>query len=162
MALILIPLMAVTFAFVDIGMCLFLWTTMQNAAREGARYGITFQTAGALGQDASIKQQVAYYSMGFVSAASTPTSGPTVPYIDVNYYDPANPAVPIPAPGGNLPGNIVEVSIRNYRWNFIAPMSGTTSGPFYATTATPLVINTYSADVLNGYPPGTGAGGITR
>src|SRR5579864_4979577 len=51
----LLPTLALIFAFVDFGLVLFRWSTLQNAVREGCRYATTFQTSGTNGQDASIE-----------------------------------------------------------------------------------------------------------
>ncbi|MBI4877727.1 MAG: pilus assembly protein [Acidobacteria bacterium] len=148
MALVMVPFLAILLAFFDVCMVMFRWTTLQNAVREGSRYAVTFRRMGGLGQDASIKQVVQNYSLGTVSATATNPE-----QISVNYYAPAAPNTPIAAPNGNSPGNIVEVSVPAYRWNWIAPLSGTLSNPFYATS--PLSITVRSADILGGYPVGT-------
>src|SRR3954451_14259000 len=69
LALTFLPTFALLFAFIDFGMAIFVLTTLQNAVREGCRYAITYQTGfgGATGQDQSIKNVVASYSMGFAS-----------------------------------------------------------------------------------------------
>ena len=51
----ILPTFALIFAFVDFGLLLFRWATLQNAVREGCRYAITFQTINGQGQDASIE-----------------------------------------------------------------------------------------------------------
>jgi Flp pilus assembly protein TadG len=52
----LLPTFALFFAFVDFGLMLYRWSSLQNAVREGVRYAITFQTqtSPAMGQVASI------------------------------------------------------------------------------------------------------------
>src|SRR5271169_4400259 len=108
MALTMLPTFALIFAFVDFGLLLFRWSTLQNAVREGCRYAITFQTQSGQGQDASIKAQVQNFAMGMVTSTDTPQ------HIFVNYYAPTAMNTPIPsASGGNVPGNIVEVSVQN-------------------------------------------------
>jgi len=144
-ALTLVPLFALICGFVDISMMLFRWSTLQNAVREGCRYAITFQTSGSLGQDASIEQVVEQYAMGIVTTSDSPQ------HIIVNYYSPANPNTPI-THGGNVPGNIVEVSVQNVSWPWLAPLSGTIPNPFY--TSAPFTLNVYSSDILGGYPAG--------
>jgi len=125
---------------------LFRWSTLQNAVREGCRYAVTFQTSGSLGQDASIEQVVQQYAMNIVSTTDNPQ------HIFVNYYAPSNLTTPI-RNGGNIPGNVVEVSVQNISWNWLAPLSGTIGvNPFYTTT--PFSLNVYSSDILGGYPAG--------
>src|SRR5579862_6048863 len=97
----ILPTFALIFAFVDFGLLLFRWATLQNAVREGCRYAITFQTSNGQGQDASIEAVVQQYAMGIVSTTDNPQD------IFVKYYSPSNLNTSINA-GGNVPGNIVE------------------------------------------------------
>src|ERR1700683_2991235 len=76
----ILPTFALIFAFIDFGLLLFRWATLQNAVREGCRYAITFQLANGQGQDASIEAIVQQYSMGFVKASDSPQD------ILVKYY----------------------------------------------------------------------------
>lgn len=148
---VLLPTFALITAFFDISFALFSWTTIQNAVREGCRYAITFQTNGGQNQDASIKTIVAQNSMGLVTVAGG--------LIQVNYFgiNPAtglyslSTAVPV-ASGGNIPNNVVEVSVQGYQLNWMIPLSGTIANPIRSTS--PALINVYSADVLGGYPAG--------
>ncbi len=141
-----VPLFALIFAITDIGLMIFRWTTVQNAVREGCRYAVTFQTLTGLNQDASVEATVENYAMGFVKAADTPQT------IFVRYYSPSNLTTAI-ASGGNIPGNIVEVSVQNVSFKWIAPLRrDPAAAPLYATT--PLGIKAYSADILGGYPVG--------
>jgi Flp pilus assembly protein TadG len=146
MALVLVPFLAILCGFFDLCMVTMRWTTLQNAVREGCRYAVTFQRVSGMGHDASIRTAVQRYSMGLISATANPEQ------VSVNYYSPGASTTPIPAPNGNVPGNIVEVSVVNYPWAWLAPISGTLSNPFYATT--PFRITVRSADILGGYPAG--------
>lgn len=150
----LLPTLALIFGLIDFGLMLFRWSTLQNAVREGARYAITFQTQTGMGQDASIKQVVQNYAFGVVKTTDSP------PTIHVNYYNPANPDTPI-SNGGNVPGNIVEVSVQNVSWSWMVPISGSYGGDTPMTrSSSPLAINVYSSDVLGGFPAGVNA--VTR
>jgi Flp pilus assembly protein TadG len=140
----LLPTFALICMFADVGLAMFRWTTLQNAVREGCRYAITFQTSGSSGQDASIGQVVEKYSMGLVKTTDSPQ------HILVNYYAPTDVNTPL-VTGGNVPGNIVEVSVQNVSWAWIAPLSGVFGG-FYSTT--PIRFSVYSSDILGGYPAG--------
>jgi Flp pilus assembly protein TadG len=144
----ILPTFALIFAFVDFGLLLFRWATLQNAVREGCRYAITFQTVTGDGQDASIESVVQQYAMGIVSATDNP------PDIFVKYYSTTNLTTPI-ASGGNVPGNIVEVSVQGVSWSWIAPLSGSYGGgvPFFRNS-TPITLNIYSSDILGGFPAG--------
>jgi Flp pilus assembly protein TadG len=143
-----LPTFALIFAFVDFGLLMFRWATLQNAVREGCRYAITFQTANGAGQDASIEAVVQQYAMGIVKATDNPQD------ILVKYYSPSNLNTAI-ASGGNVPGNIVEVSVQGVSWSWLAPLSGSYGGsvPYFRST-TPITLNIYSSDILGGYPAG--------
>ncbi len=132
----LLPTFALIFAFVDFGLLLFRWATLQNGVREGCRYAITFQTATGSGQDASIEAVVQQYAMNIVKTTDSPQ------HIFVKYYAVTNLNTPI-ASGGNVPGNIVEVSVQNISWAWLAPISGTVGSNAYRST-TPI----YSRGVL--------------
>jgi Flp pilus assembly protein TadG len=140
-----LPIFALILGFIDVGMMIFRWATLQNAVREGCRYAITLQTNGGLGQDASIEQVVQSYAMGLVQTTDSPNR------IMVNYYQPTDLNTPI-ASGGNVPGNIVQVSVQGIPFSWIMPLSGSLNGPLYASS--PLTLNVYSLDMLGGYPPG--------
>jgi Flp pilus assembly protein TadG len=159
----LMPALALICGFLDIGMVLFTWNTLQNAVREGTRYAITYQVDSSGSQTTSIKDTVSAWAMGLVKASSTSGSGANAPYINVNFYTPPTVANPngslLPATANaNAPGNIVEVSIRNYPYAWMAPFSGavssSTATSFYATPGSKLTIAVYSADVLGGTPVG--------
>jgi Flp pilus assembly protein TadG len=139
-----VPLFALICGFVDFGLVMFRWSTIQNAVREGCRYAITYQTSGGGGQDASIGNVVQTFGMGLVKTTDSPQ------HIFVNYYSPNNLTTPI-ASGGNIPGNVVEVSVQNVSWSWVAPLSGTTGGSY---SATPVKFSVYSSDILGGYPVG--------
>jgi Flp pilus assembly protein TadG len=144
----LLPTFALLFAFVDFGLLLFRWATLQNAVREGCRYAITFQTATGQGQDASVEAVVQQFAMGMVKTTDSPAD------IFVKYYSTSNLSTAIVS-GGNVPGNIVEVSVQGVSWSWIAPLSGSYGGgvPFFRNT-TPITLNIYSSDILGGYPAG--------
>jgi hypothetical protein len=140
-----LPIFALILGFIDVGMMIFRWATLQNAVREGCRYAITLQTSGGLGQDASIEQVVQSYAMGLAQTTDSPNR------IMVNYFQPTDLNTPI-ASGGNVPGNIVQVSVQGIPFSWIMPLSGSFNGSMYASS--PLTLNVYSLDMLGGYPPG--------
>ena len=147
----LLPTFALVFAFVDFGLMLFRWSTLQNAVREGCRYAITFQTQQGLGQDASIESVVQSNAFGMVTSSDSPQ------HIFVNYYAPGALNTPIAfANGGNVPGNLVEVSVQNISFAWLLPLSGSFGrGISFFRNSTPLSLNIYSSDILGGYPAGT-------
>lgn len=163
LGLVLLPTFAIIFGFLDIGFVIFTWNTLQNAAREGTRYAITMQTeGGGVGQIQSVKNKTSQWALGFVNASSTSTTGADTPWIDVKFYDPdaisaasGTAGTALTGAGSNSPGNIVEVSIRNYPYRWMFPFSGSFTGVFYRPLGSSMALNVYSADVLGG----TGLGG---
>ncbi len=137
----LLPTFALIFAFIDFG-----WATLQEAVRKGCRYAITFQTVTGEGQNASIESVVQQYGMGLVTTTGSPQ------HIFVNYYSVNNLNTPI-ASGGNVPGNILQVSVQNISWAWLAPLSDTFGANAYRDT-TPITLGVYSSDILGGYPAG--------
>jgi Flp pilus assembly protein TadG len=136
----LLPMFALLFGIIDLCVMTFRWTTLQNAVREGVRYAITFQTSGSLGQTASIESVVEQNALGFVKAADSPQ------HIFVTYLNPDLSA------GSNTPGNVVEVTVQNISFSYMAPLSGSLAGPLY--TSSPLTFKVVAADILGGYPVG--------
>ncbi len=139
----MLPTLALILAFVDFGIVLFRWATLQNAVREGCRYAITYQTTNGQGQDASIEAVVQQYSMGLVTTNDNPKD------IFVKYYSPSNLNTPIAA-GGNVPNNIVEVSVQGVSWGWIVPLDG----GWGKRNEAPITLNIYSSDILGGFPAG--------
>ncbi len=142
-ALTFLPLFALIFAITDFGFMIFRWTTLQNAVREGTRYAVTFQVDSSGHQDTSIENQVTAYAMGFVHTTDNPQT------IFVKYYNPNTLAQVLS--GGNVPGNLVTVSVQNKAFSWMAPLSGT----YGLRATTPLTLNVFSSDILGGYPVGT-------
>jgi len=140
-----IPLFGLIFAITDFGFMIFRWTTLQNAVREGTRYAVTFQLDASGHQDTSIEDQVTAYGMGFVHTSDNPQT------IFVKYYNPTTLAQIPTGTGGNVPGNLVTVSVQNKAFTWMAPLSAT----YGLRTTTPLTLNVYSSDILGGYPVGT-------
>jgi Flp pilus assembly protein TadG len=145
----LLPTFALIFGFIDFGLVIFRWSTLQNAVREGCRYAITFQTQTGQGQDASVGAMVQQYAFNMVKTTDSPQ------HIYVNYYSPSNLTTPIGS-GGNIPGNVVEVAVKNISWAWLAPLSGGFTWPGLSTinTAPPINLNVFSSDILGGYPAG--------
>jgi Flp pilus assembly protein TadG len=135
-ALVLVPLIVLIAGLVDVGLSIFLKATFEHAAREGARYAITYQLMTGYGHDESIKRNVVENSMGFLRTTN----------VDITYYDGNNPANVVSGTGSNGPGNIVVVSIARYTWNWIIPM--------FMNGRPGLTISAQSADRMEGLPAG--------
>jgi Flp pilus assembly protein TadG len=147
----LMPTFALIFAFFDFGLMMFRWSTLQNSVREGVRYAITYQRKTGKNQDASIRDVVQSYGMGVIN-------DPNTIFIDYYRYDStANDYVKITGTAANTanqPGNVVEVSVRGLSYSWMAPLSGNFFSANALRSTTPLTLNVYSSDVMNGYPPG--------
>jgi hypothetical protein len=87
--------------------------------------------------------------MNFVTTTDSPQ------HIFVNYYAPTDSNTAITT-GGNVTGNVVEVSVQNISYSWIAPLSGSFGGgiPMIGSTA-PISIAVYSSDILGGLPAAT-------
>jgi len=154
----LIPTFALIFAFVDFGLMLYRWSSLQNAVRAGVRYAITMQTEAtqvpppsspSSSQTASIKNIVAKNSMNIVTATDSPQ------HIFVKFYSTLDPDTQIMA-NGNKPGNIVEVSVQNISFGWLAPLSGSYSSavaPFFRDS-NPVGFQVFALDILGGFPVG--------
>jgi hypothetical protein len=104
-------------ATVDFSMAIFLRATFTHAAREGARFGITYRTLNGLSHSESIKRVVQDQAMGFLAGQRG------LDTIQVKWYSSSPPFAEITSGlTRNADGNIVEVSIRNYTWVWLAPI----------------------------------------
>jgi hypothetical protein len=132
-AMILLPLLALTLAFIDHGLVVFLQSTFQHAVREGVRYAVTYQTEPGYGHDDSIRRVVVRQSMGFLAGRETA--------VKIRYFDPVTfHEVP-----DNVPGNIVEISIEGYQHRWMAPLWRAPGSIFVGARA---------ADRMEGLPTG--------
>ena len=134
--LVIVPFMALVLGITEYSLALFVRTTMQHAVREGVRYAVTYQVMPSMCQDASIKETVRVNAMGFLKAADVTSS------LFVRYYRPDTLVLTTE----NKPGNLVEVSVENFQWRWIAPLW---------RSATPLTIVARSLDRMEGLPGGT-------
>lgn len=134
-AFVLVPLLALIFAIVDFGLAIFVRTTLQHATREGVRYAVTYQTLSGMGHDASIKTVVQRAALGLLNGSDD------LAKIHIRYYDPVTfQEVP-----SNSPGNLVEVSVEDFTWGWIAPL---------LRSASPITISARSSDRMEGLPGG--------
>lgn len=169
-ALVLVPTLVIFFGILDVAMVVFIQNTLMNATREGSRFAMTFSSsynAGscAASQAACITQVVQTNAFGFLG-------GTNANRIIVNYYTANNLTTPVMVCNPtcaltgtlpqtlsngiivnypNQPGNIVEVVVSNYPWNWMFPVSPTN----YHLTATSVNLNASAVDVLGALPVGT-------
>ena len=130
--LVFVPLMLMTFLMVDLSMVIFLRTTMQEAAREGARYAITGLNTTGPCQDDSIKAVVKTYAAGFLGTLAGAAA------VHVQFVNPSTGGQ-----GANAPGQIVNVKIENYKYNAMAPFQRL-NYPLYVSATASDVIEPYS------------------
>lgn len=114
-ALTLLPFLAIIFLIMDLSLVIFLKATFQHAVREGVRYAMTGRTEPGLGHDASIKQVVQRYAIGFLSGSEGADK------IHIRYYAPGT-LTELTGPGSNAGGNIVEISIEGFSWRPMVPL----------------------------------------
>ncbi len=177
-ALIFLPMLAFFFGIVDVSLGIFVQSTLTTATREGTRFAITYSSTyngnSCVGsQSTCIDDVVQYNAVGLPGGLNSS-------YITVNYYtanDLANPVMactsgtcstavctvatcqlPQTLTNGtiityaNEPGNIVEVVIAGYPWNWLVPIPGFSAG-------TGVTLGARSVDVLGGLAVGTSAPG---
>jgi Flp pilus assembly protein TadG len=135
-ALVLLPLLALALGIIDFAVPIFLWSTFNHAAREGVRYGITYQTKSGLSHSESIKSVVQANAAGFLAGSVGMSK------IQVKFYSPTT-FLEVTGANANDGGNIVEVSVVGYEWGWTVPLW---------RSRTPLSINVASADRLEVLP----------
>jgi hypothetical protein len=117
LALVFLPMFALLMATVDFSLAIFLRSTFTHAVREGARFGITYRQINGLSHSESIKRVVQHQAMGFLNGQRGLDS------IQIKWYGSAPPFAEITAgPERNADGNLVEVSISNFSWSWLAPV----------------------------------------
>lgn len=167
-ALIFLPMLAIFLGMIDVSLVIYIQSTLTSATREGTRWGVTFQStyngnSCATSQAACIASVVQNYAVGLPAGLASS-------YITVNYYtanDLANPVevcnagtctqtgvLPQTLKNGvvvnfaNQPGNVVEVVVAGYSWNWLIPLNGFSAGKG-------IVMSAASMDVLGALAVGT-------
>lgn len=167
----LIPTLAMFLGVVDVSLVIFLQSTLTNATLEGVRWAVTYQssydgTSCASSQATCITQVVQDNCYGFLN-------GNLKNLVTVNYYTANNLSTPVESCNAgtctlngtlpqtlsngtvvsyaNAPGNVVQVVVSNYPWNWLFPVSA--SG--YHATAQSINLNASSMDVLGSLAVGT-------
>jgi hypothetical protein len=137
-SLCLLLFMASAVGIIDVSLGIFVRETMQHAVREGTRFAITYQKVDGLCQIPSIKKIVKLHSMDFLTDAQVDA------HVKVKFYLPDGSA----ESGENKPGHLVEVSVENYEWKWIAPIWRSNES---------LKITVRSSDKMEGLPGSGGA-----
>jgi hypothetical protein len=122
---------ALIFLLMDISLSLFIKTTLQEAAREGVRFGVTEQllTGNTYAND-SINSVVQSAALGFITNPAC--------QVTITYYDPYGGVTATPAGG-----DIIQVSITGYQY--------TPLGAIFKSAA-PIAINVQASDVMEQCP----------
>lgn len=166
-----IPTLAMFLGVVDVSLVIFLQSTLTNATLEGVRWAITYQSSydgsSCAGSQATcIAQVVQDNCYGFLN-------GSLKNLVTVNYYTANSLGSPVETcnsgtctQGGTLPqtlsngtvvtyanqpGNVVQVMVQNYPWNWLFPVGATG----YHLTARSINLSASSMDVLGGLAVGT-------
>jgi hypothetical protein len=124
---------ALIFLLLDISLSLFIKVTLQEAVRDGVRFGVTEQLlTGDTYMSTSIAKVVQQNSGGFVTNAPC--------QVTVNYYDPYGGATTTPTGG-----YILQVAVQGYQY--------TPLGAIFKSGA-PVAINVQASDVMEACPGG--------
>jgi Flp pilus assembly protein TadG len=177
-ALIFLPMVAFLLGIIDVSWAVFIQSTLTTSTREGARFAITYGpsyngTSCSTSLSACVVQVVQGNAIGLPAGLNTS-------YITVNYYttnDLTNPVMACNAGScstsvctvstcqlpqtlnsgkgpvityADQPGDVVEVVVAGYPWNWLVPMPGFSAG-------TGISLGARSVDVLGGLAPGTPA-----
>lgn len=158
------PLLVLMLLIVDVSRWAWTRGQLHHAVREGARFAITFSTSyngqSCGSTTACVKQVISDNSLGLVNASNADT------YVRVNYYSPDNLTTPLrqsdlpkTLPDGrrinnlNQTGNLIEVQVAAFPWNWAVPFSHV---PGYGASLTwaQMTISVESSDVMQGLPVG--------
>jgi hypothetical protein len=89
--------------FGQMGLTLWIKTTLHHAVREGARYAITGATKTGLGHDDSIRERIIAASGGLIDTAQADT------LVHIDYFDQSGVAT-----AENAGGNTLVLSIQDF------------------------------------------------
>ena len=125
-------------------------------------YNLTFQGTTYSSQTAAVKAVMYAGTFGFITSSNDTTNH----YVQVNYYFPDNLSTPATCVSGcnhtwtdskgqtttinyeNQPGDVVEVRVVGYPWNWMVPLNNFMPGKS-------ITLGAEAVDVLQGLPPGT-------
>lgn len=128
-ALVMLLMFGLFFLLLDMAVLVFAKSTLQQAVKDGVRFGVTGQTlSGQTYLNDSIVRVVQNSSLGFLQGSSGACK------ISVNYYNPQTGA-----PGNDSGGNVLEVSVNNYS---VTPLGA------ILKSAAPLSFSVRSADIM--------------
>ena len=171
-ALIFLPMMAIFLGICDVSLAVFIQSTLNQATREAVRWAVTYQTKDPNGVSCS-SQAACMATVVQSNAIGVP--GLTSSFIYVKYFtakDLDNPVMvcnngscstsgctvstcklPQTLDSGvvvttaNQPGNIVEVDVASFPWNWMFPLPNFQAGKS-------LNLSAAAVDVLGALPAG--------
>lgn len=168
MALGFLPLFAFFVGILDFSFSIFIQSSFQNATRDAVRFGITYNLTyngtSYSTQTAAMEAVAQANCFGFLDSTVKLSDGTYAnTKLQVNYYFPDN--LSTPATSSQLPyttsttpsyvikylnqtGNVIEVRVNGYPWNWMVPLPNFMPGKSISISAS-------SLDVLEGYPVGT-------
>ena len=144
----LLPTFAFIFAFTDFGLMMFRWSTLAECPARG--HAVCGDIPDATRGKARTLRSGAWCSSTPWDLSKRRTARST--FLSTITLPPRSNAF---GSGGNVPGNLVDVSIQNLSFGWLAPLSGSYGGgsAFFRST-TPITFNLDSADILGGFPVG--------
>jgi TadE-like protein len=145
-ALVILPLLALVFGIINVSWILFAQNTLQQAVREGVRYGITGRTMGGMGLNGSIQQVVQNYSFGFLNPVPGCSDNPP-PAVNIKYYSQSDLTTPLAPDDPSSPtgGNVLQVSVTGVQFCNVILITLQGAGIGLSATA---------SDVMESSPPG--------
>lgn len=147
-AMVLIPMMSLVFLAVDAAWAIYAKASLQEAVREGVRYGVVTRSTttggvttctGLTAENTAITQTVVSYSGGVLSGL---TPAQIASDVVITYYSPSSPGTPLTT-GQLTPGNILQISVSGVPLKLLAPF-------FVSSSA--MTLSAVAADVLEGSP----------
>jgi Flp pilus assembly protein TadG len=136
---VLLPMLAILFLIIDISWMLFAKVCLQEAAREGVRYGVTGRTMNGKGLIASVQTVVQQNSLGFVS----PSAASSV--VQVQFFSQNDLSTPVTGVSSTAGGNVIQVTVQNVSVNPLMPL---------LRSANPFLLYATSSDVMESSPGG--------
>jgi Flp pilus assembly protein TadG len=116
-ALVLVPLLALIFLMVDTAWVIYAKASLQEAVREGVRFGVTGGEQTCSGSlNACIRQVVQQYSAGFVNANNVASA------VNIRYTSPSDSTTPLTGCGATSAGNILQITISGVAVVPMAPL----------------------------------------
>ena len=141
-AMVLVPMISLVFLSVDAAWAIYAKASLQEAVREGVRYGVISQSTtsngvttctGLSAENTAITQVVIGFSGGVLNSSNQNA-------ISITYYSPTAPGTPLTT-GQLTPGNILQISVSGVSMPLLAPAF---------VSKGPMTLSATAADVLEG------------